>query len=289
MSDMRIAGDVLKSPEGISVYYGIKWIASKGRREDQIMKRVYRNRARGKHREFKRVSSTYPIAELMRRRMPSVTKEMLSGRAKDVKIIHGKVLLIATPPRLYSEWGHEFLKSDICLIGPRSEESELLKEFKQEKAESLEEKKNVFRYIEAARPSLDELFDEGTISGVLGRGSYFGKNGFPGKWDDINFILFAKNGSAKTESRIMDVLKRIPRFSVVVIHKHEEAVKKEGRSPSLSFIIVFAEMVKTAKFTRYEEYVLKDGVGIGLKRLKKEESEAMARKFMRLLPRPSKR
>ncbi len=282
---MAISENLLKDPRYISVHYGIKWITWNDRLADRLMVRVYKNRSKSRNSKDRFASVDYSIAEAMRSNIPSVTGEILAGKAKETRIVHGKTLLLATPPRLYTEWGREFLKSDICVMGPGSREDEILREFRLEKAESIREKRRAPEYVKRAVPLLDRLLDGGLIVGVLGRGSYFGKNGFPRPCDDIDFILFAKDGSSRTEKKIIDALKGIPLFAVLFVIKKDKLVKK-GRPPAFSFVIVHEGMRR--RVTRYESYVLRDSIGIGLKHLKKEESEALARRLARSLPEPSK-
>ncbi len=275
----------LQDPRRVAVYHGIKWIAVDVDIAEKIMSKSYTRRPRSRSHPYPALD--YQLAKLMRGRMPFVTGDILRGRAKDLRMINGNALIVSTPPRLYSEWGYDFLKIDICVVGPRDREGEIRRVFREQKIRSLKEKERAAWYVRQVRPLLGTLFDTGLVKGVLGRGSYFGKNCFPRVDDDINFILFARSSDKETEGKIIRVLKRLPKFKVAILHRNEKTLKK-GRLPAFSFMIVAEDMSSRIKATNYEKYVLKDGVGIGLAHFPKERSEALARKFTKLLPTPSK-
>lgn len=275
----------LQIPRRIAICRGIKWIAADDNIAEKIMSKVYERLPRNKAHPYPELD--YQLAKLMRQKVPSVTMPVLKGRAKGLRIIYGNMLIVSTPPRLYSEWGYDFLKVDICVVGPLNKEEKIKTVFERQVAKAMKEKKRAAWYVRQVIPFLDVLFDTGLINGVIGRGSYFGKNGFPRADDDINFILFAKHSDKKTRAKILRVLKRLPKFEIVSVLREEKRLKK-GIHPSFSFIIVSEDMAPMIRATNYEKYVLNDGVGISLSNLPKERSEALARKFVKLLPSPDK-
>jgi hypothetical protein len=261
-----------KSP---SVHYGVKWVAEHVDKPEELMK-------------WKNHPNDLSAAESIRKQFPSVTKRLLEGKAEDIKIIDNGILILATPPRLYEEWKYDFLKSDICVTGLLENESAIRKKFEEEKATAIKARGKGSLYIERIKRTLDKLVKEGLVEGVLGRGSYFGKNGYPVKDDDIDFILLINKLDKEVEENIVKVLKEIPRFAVALV-KGKDTLIKEGEKPELSFIIVSKDTLSHAKGNLYEKYVLDDSVGINLDHLPKRRSEELARHFISLLPKEDNR
>lgn len=265
----------------ISVRYGIKWIAEPAQDSDKVMALVYKN-----HKDHKWNELDLPLAYFMRDSFPSITKDVLIGKAKDIKIIKNGIIVLATPKRLYSEQGHDFLKSDICVIGPVSKEGEVKKQFKELIKASLTEKAKVLKYVKHILPYLDALVVKTLVIGVFGRGSYFDRNGFPdmsnSKHENINFVLFSTDSSKKTKNRIVSRLKKIPIFGVELIERREKLIKK-GKHPTFNFTIVSADMTQHHKTGKYERYLLKYSPRISLPHLEKAKSDAEARKFLKIL------
>jgi hypothetical protein len=261
----------------ITISEGIKWIAEPVDNPEEIMKWIYKG---GK------VRSDSAVADLMRAHFPLITNEMLEGKAKNVRFVRDGTLLLATPPRIYEEWIYDFLKCDICVIGPEEKEAELRKIFNEKVKASISAKKMGMLYVQQIKPYLDALVMEGLVGGVLGRGSYFGKNGFPIKNDDIDFMLLVDG--PENEDEIVKELKKIPRFAIALV-KRKDTVIKEGKRPELSFIIISRDMAINGRGILYEKYVLEDSVGIELDHLTKEESENLAHRFKSLLPKEDRR
>ncbi len=267
----------------ISTHYEITWIAEPVDRPEEIMRWRYGKR-------YGRDSSkpNLFVAELMRSIVPSITIKIFEGKAGDIRAIINGTLILATPPRPYEEWKYDFLKSDICVIGPIEKEREITNRFNDRKEISLRAKKKASFYIEPAKPYLDKLIKNGLVNGVLGRGSYFDKNGYPVEKDDVDFILLVNKPDKDNEERISKILREIPRFSVALV-KHKDTTIKKGEMPEMSFIIVSKDMAIHAKGTKYERYVLAKGMGIGLRHLPSSKSEQLATQFMSLLPKHDNR
>ncbi len=261
-----------RKENGISVHRSVEWLAEKVDKPEEIMDWFY----------SKRPSMDRFAAETLMERFPLITDDIFEDRTEDVRIIKDGLLVLATPPRVYTQWKYDFLKSDILVFGPEREWAAIANAFDKEKAVSREYREKAQSYVDHITPCLDLLFEENLISGALCRGSYFCKNGFPAKEDDVDFMLLSET-SDKEEGRIMEILKRIPRFAIT-FNRNREDVIREGESPRLSFGIVTKGRVIHGKGIRYERYVLKNGVGIALEHLTKEGSERLAREWMALLP-----
>jgi hypothetical protein len=272
--EARNSGMQLKNMRGIRVRYGIKWMAEPAADSNRIMELVYKKRR-----------TRLPLAYLMRYRFPSMTRNALIGRAKDIKIVKDGILVLSTPQRPYSEQRHDFLKSDICVLGPVSKEAEITGRFKELKKISTAEKAKAKEYIRYVTPYLDSLVTEGLVIGVLGRGSYFDMNGFPKvhpRSEDINLVLFSRDSEKRTKSMIVEVLKKIPRFAVSLIGRNERQIKA-GKHPAFNFTIVSEDVAAYMKTGRYEQYVLRYGSRISLPHLTETKSDILARKLLKML------
>lgn len=279
--------DRLRGLKAISVHYGIRWIAVQAKDADAVMNRVYKYRTRNATNRDRINPLDQPVAEFLRSAFPSLTSDVLKGKAKQIKIVGGGTMLLATPQRPYSEWRYDFMKSDICVIGPAKMGKKITKKFNRLTKVSLSEKKKAMRYVGHAVPYLDRLAAEGLLIGVLGRGSYFTKNGFPSKDVDINFILFAKDSEKETTNRILRTLRSIPKFAITLIDRKEKTIKR-GENPALNFVIVSKDQTARMRIGEYERHVLRDGIAIGLPHLPKRKSYAVVRIFVRLQKRKNK-
>ncbi len=274
-----------KTEPGITVHFGIKWLAEPDENPEEIM--------RWRYRSFHDPMGL-GIADIMLGSFHSITPKQIEGVQRDVRIVKDGKILLATPPRPYEEWKYDFLKSDICVVGPIEKEAEARREFEKKKKESLAKKETVKDSIRIAAPRLDELVTKGLVQGIIGRGSFFCKNGYPEEVDDIDFILLtkrdwhSKKGYAEVRGRIVDILKQIPDVPVTIVEKKDTTIK-EGKGTAMSFVIVSEAMAKHGKGNAYEKYVLRAGVGIGLPHLLKEDSELLALEFAELLPKRDSR
>jgi hypothetical protein len=259
----------------ICINMSIKWIAEKVDAPEEIMRWAYTKSEPD-------WALNLPLAEAMRKAFPDITDDILKGNATDVKLIVGETLVLATPPRVYNDWAYDFLKSDICVTGPKDKEPEMVAEFEKEKERSLRRKAALPSIIAEIKPGLDRLADEHIIDGLIGRGSYFDKNGFPLNGDNVNFILLFDK-PFKEYDMLDKILKEVPKFAVGVVRgKHIRL--KEGAKPEIDFIVVDRDMAIHSTGIKYNKYVLENGVGIALHNLPGERSEDLARVFSALLP-----
>ncbi|MGA3021156.1 MAG: hypothetical protein ABSD68_04375 [Candidatus Micrarchaeales archaeon] len=261
----------------VTVHYGIDWIAEPTDQSKKMMNQNYK----------KRTKIERSIAEKMRRAFPKITDDLFEGKVKDdIRITKGSHVIFATPPRLYNDWIYDYLKSDICIVGPKDKEADIKKEFDELKKIANAERGRASEYVGKAKPILKTLREKELIDGVLGRGSYFGKNGFPMKDGNINFILLVDKQLTKEQygtrtEEISKELKQLPDYAVSLIVGTTKVIKK-GEHPEFNFVIVSKS--KGATGIKYEKYVLEDSIGIELTNMPKEKSEALAREFIALLP-----
>ncbi len=258
-------------------YYDVSWIAERARKSKQMMDFVYKKRS-------KRVRN---VAEMLRKRFPSITKEILSGKQGEIKIIEKGFVVLATPPRPYEWWKYDFLKADICVIKKKGNITEARRLFLNKKRESEKLRKRLPGYLRYAIPTIDDLARRRLIVAALGRGSYFGKNCYPKKKDDIDIMLLRENANAR-QSDYIDAFKKIPKFGVEIV-QHNDAPIKKGRDPYFSFVLISDGAARYSNGNKYEKYVLFDSVGIETRHLKKEQSERVARRFARMLPKRAKK
>ena len=91
------------------------------------------------------------------------------------------------------------------------------------------------------------------------------------------------------EEEIVKILKQIPMYSVTLVRRNDDVIKK-GKSREISFVIVTRKMVLQGLGIEYERYVLRDGIGIELEEISADKSKKLANEFISLLPKkPSKR
>lgn len=228
------------------------------------------------------------IAEVMMSRFPVISKQIFEGRTGDIRIVDNGRLILATPPRPYEEWKYDFLKIDVCISGPVEEEGEIVRRFNEEKRRSIIRRKKSVSYLEYIKPALNKLAENRLIDGLLGRGSYFGKNGYPAMHDDIDFIILVKRLDKEKEDKIIKALHNIPRFAIGIVKGQDTPIKK-GKKPQMSFIIISEDRATHAKGTIYEKYILEDSFGIDLRDLSMEASEELAKEFISLLPKKDNR
>jgi hypothetical protein len=267
----------IKTPRIIRVYYSTKWIAERVDKPEEIMKWKFKNDK----------LNSLSVAEVIRKHIPLITSDILDGK-NDIRIFDNGKLILATHPRPHQEWKYDFLKSYICVVGPIEKEQEIIKKFEKEKRNAERRKKKAQRYINKIKPTLNTLVKKRLVDGILGRGSFFGSNGYPTKKDDIDFILLINKLKKETEEKIIRILKQIPKFSVTLVRRNDEIIKK-GKLPEISFVIVTREMVSHGLGIEYERYVLRNGVGIKLNNLSINKSEKLAKTFISLLPNKKQR
>lgn len=255
------------------IAYGVYWISQPSDYRNVINDFYYKN---GKFPEY-----FSKIANAMMGRFPETTDHVMTTY-DDVEIKNEEFVLFATHPRPSALWIYDFLKSDICVIGSLESEAKIKEKFEKEKKAAQERKGQVSKYIEAVKPVLVELVENKLAVAVLGRGSYFGKNGYPVPDDDVDFILLT--GKEKLDyPEITEILKTIPLYRIEEINE-EDRIIKEGQGVVLSFSVVSSGMIKHSTGRKYDRYVLLDSRGIDLPGLASNESELIARKFAESIP-----
>jgi hypothetical protein len=273
----------------IKVFRGIYWFAEERNRKIgiKVMRRYEKKRE-------------IAIAMAMMKRFPIATDKFINMK-HDIVLKHKNKLIVATPPRIYEDWIYDFLKSDICVVGTAKKEKKIFEKFYQLKEVSENEKKKLNFYLGKIQEALDRIASKKLISAMIGRGSYFEKNGFPEKDENLNFILILdlRRNSPSTINRIYkersdeikEGLKEIPYYTVKITVGAPRSIK-EGSRKVVDFIILpmNKKYVRNhAKGIKYEKYVLLNGVGIDLPHLPKNKSEKIAIEFAQMLPKRKNR
>jgi hypothetical protein len=265
--------------ERITVYHGVNWIADS-------MENPPKENSKELAFRFGKGSDKLSIAELMRSTVPMLTKQILECKSDEILTEFGGKFLAATPPRPYLQVRYDCAQSDIVVIGPAEEKESILNRFQEEKARAIQLKSNLGKLMELFKPVLEELVSLKLAEGVIGRGSYFDKNGYPKERDDVDFILLKRKISDEYEYELKEAL-RTTKHDVTIANERfgMEIIKKGPQgSPVFSYIVVTEKDVRGARGIKYEKYVLENGVGISLKNLAKGESEKLAAEFISLLP-----
>ena len=264
--------------EKVEVYREVDWVAEDDAPSEREM--------HYKFEELPDPEAWLILSEILREASKNIWNIIARGEVNsDLVAEHGNLFIAASPPRPYNQWKYECAKSDIVVVGPLSKKRECLERLFEEKTKSLAEKRKAYDLIAPAVPALNKLVEEGLAEGVLGRGSYFDRNGFPGaRKDDIDILILRKEKwSDEEKEKLIEILKEAP-MSVNLVGHNENEIKRVEGSVSLSLIMGSIETVKSAAGIPYERYVLDTAVGIGLDNLPRNKSEALAKEFAQHLP-----
>jgi hypothetical protein len=234
---------------------------------------------------LKRKNREIRLAEIMRKKTKNLAKRILDGSVGDLAFTNHNQFIIATPPRPYNQWKYECAKSDIIVLGPIKQRELCIKRFEKEKNKSLLEKSRVPYHIKKVRPALEKLYSEGLIEGVIGRGSYFDKHGYPIPKDDIDFILLRRKDWSKEEmEQLLNVFRKVKTIQISFIMRSDRLVNDVKSRVSASFIQGSKRSARRAGGIPYEKYVLGTGIGIPLNKITGRKSERLAKEIARSLP-----
>ena len=250
------------------IFRGINWIA------DGASFAPSEKKARWMH----RYANYVWLSEALRSRFP-VSTPILERSRGDASFFYKDRLIIATHPRPYKQWIYDCLKSDIVVSAKPNEKREALKRFIDEKRKAIERRRGLQKKLKIIRPVLERIYRERLVSGIIGRGSYFDANGYPGEHDNINIILLT--GSEREKSRmIYEALARDPgNFRVVATNRSDRIIKRaKRREPTFSFVILGTDRTKGLGLL-YERHVLNSDTGIRVKGLSKASSEMVAKRM----------
>ena len=260
------------------VFYGINWIVEKSASTEREMKYL------------KRKGEEVRLAEIMRKKTRGLEKHILDGSAGDMKFSLHNEFIMATAPRPYNQWIYECAKSDIVVLGSLAEKNICAIQFEKEKRRALLEKDKAWRYIEKVRPALEKLHLMHLMDGVIGRGSYFDKNGYPKPKDDIDFVILRRKDWNKEQTNlILDVFRKLKTIHVSFVMRSDRKVNSVRSRVSASFVIGSEEKAKMSGGIPYERYVLATGIGIPISGVTRKESERLARELMKSLPKKDMR
>ncbi len=256
----------------VKIFYGVSWIIEKRAISEKEM--TY----------LKRTKDELKIAEIMREKTKLLVKNILDGGLnEDLMFVYKKRFIIATPPRLYQQWIYDCAKSDIIAWSAIEDREKCIRAFKKQKNIAVSEKARLPAYLNRIKPTLNTLYSKGLIDGVIGRGSYFDRNGFPSARDDVDFILLRIKPETKQDrNAFMMTLKKARAVKINIVEEEERNINKVKKGKVVSLILVSRDPEGLG--TAYEKYVLLNGPGIPLRNLSKEKSEKLARRLISYLP-----
>ncbi len=232
-----------------------------------------------------------------RRNETDVIKKVLLARELR-NVVHGKygvsvevsakdVYIITTPARQYRYFADQYAKADIVIAGRPDQAKECRNKLAEEKERALDEKQHLAGYLGRARSLLERLHDEGLIDGVIGRGSYFEKDGFPSQDDDVDLVLMRKRDFGEEElEKIGVILAQEKEFPVLFIPYKEgqEKVANDAKAGKpISLIFATESIVRAQPGIEYNRHVLETGPGIEIEGIPKAKSEALAHELLGLL------
>ncbi|MGC8694737.1 MAG: hypothetical protein ACP5RI_03935 [Candidatus Micrarchaeia archaeon] len=257
----------------MKIFRGINWIA------DNASFAPKEKEAKWMHHK----NNDIKIAEILKKNYP-VSNLQVSRGTKDVEIEFDDKILFATHPRPYGQWIYDCLKSDIVILASKSEREKAKARFNKEKARSLLIKQTLEEKLNIIKPVLERMHDAGLIDAVIGRGSYFEKNGYPIQRDDIDILLIKLEGN---EEALLQAIKDViasssEKFRANLVWHSEIDIKRGPKSwPEFSFKLVLARPKsgkRRALGIFYEKYVLRQKTGIAIKGISKEYSERLSLK-----------
>ncbi len=227
------------------------------------------------------------LAGLMRREYPLSTPALARG-SSDISFTSGDTLVLATHPRPYEQWIYDSLKSDIIVVAKPSEMQAAEARLEKEKALALQRKAQLNIKLGQIIATLSELHSKGLIDAAVGRGSYFDRNGYPSRRDDIDIILL-KDKRPDSPERLRSLKEDIKRviagakgnFGANLVDFNERTIKRASDSSAqmFSFILLFTEYRGLGLY--YEKYVLRTCVGIEAAGMPSARSEKLALEMAR--------
>ncbi len=145
--------------------------------------------------------------------------------------------------------------------------------------------------LEVIKPTLNELYSNGLIDGAIGRGSYFDKNGYLSKDDDIDIVLL-KNKENVDPTEWSNSNKKIrytissakEDFTANFTESSDTTIKKakSQNAPMFSFDLLPTSYKGIGIY--YEKYVLNNCVGIEIDGISSLDSEKLAKSMLRNAP-----
>ncbi len=269
--------------EDIKVYYAVDWLLDDLVDAPSESEMSYRYNER---KPFNLFDVYLKLANILREHSRGLENAIFSDQSTDLIFEHEGDTIAASSPRPYMQYIYDCAKSDIVVVGPKRLEAAITKRLKEEKQKALAEKLKIKEYIVAFEPYFNELHDSGLIDGLLGRGSYFEKMGFPVNNDNFNFILLRENNWNEDEKkRMYSILKRTPALHIWVQSNNEEVIGSGSGERVVYFALISKYSVMNYSLgLRYEKYVLENSPGIELPNLSKSKSELLAKELAAFLP-----
>jgi hypothetical protein len=261
----------------LKVFFGVAWIADRLVYVIPMLERksyLYKSKLKIK------------VANTLRKKFP-IIKNSIIKKSNDIYLNDpdNKYYIAATHPRPYNLYIYDYLKSDIVVLN--KDLTKAISELNKLKKVDIKRKMQLNTKLKLIKPVLEKLYNEGIVDGFVGRGSYFEKNGFPNKKDDIDILLlinkyYDKEQFLEVENKIINILKNSKgKFSITFTRRNESFLKKSKSGPEFSFIIITQNTKSFGIF--YEKYILKNCVGIPIKNLNAIESEKLAKYMLKFL------
>ena len=229
------------------------------------------------------------LAGLMRREYPLSTPALARG-SSDISFTSGDTLVLATHPRPYEQWIYDSLKSDITVVAKPSERQAAEARLEKEKLLALQLKAQLNIKLEQITAALSEMHSKGLIDAAVGRGSYFDRNGYPSRHDDIDIILLKDKRPDSPEQlrSLKDDIKHTiagakGNFGANFVDFDERTIKKAGNSNTQMFSFILLSTDYRGLGLYYEKYVLRTCVGIEAAGMPAAKSERLAQGMLKYI------
>lgn len=208
------------------------------------------------------------LAGLMRREYPLSTPALARG-SSDISFTSGDTLVLATHPRPYEQWIYDSLKSDIIVVAKPSERRAAEARLEEEKLLALQRKAQLNIKLGQITATLSEMHSKGLIDAAVGRGSYFDRNGYPSRHDDIDIILLKdkRHDSPEQLHSLKEDIKHAiasakGNFGANLVDFNERTIKRASGSNAQMFSFILLSTDYRGLGLYYEKYVLRTCVGI---------------------------
>ena len=229
------------------------------------------------------------LAGLMRREYPLSTPALARG-SSDISFTSGDTLVLATHPRPYEQWIYDSLKSDIIVVAKQSEMQAAEARLEKEKALALQRKAQRNIKLGQIITTLSDLHSKGLIDAAVGRGSYFDRNGYPSRRDDIDIILLKdKRPDSPEQLRSLkeDIKHAIAsakgNFGANLVDFNERTIKRASGSNAQMFSFILLSTDYRGLGLYYEKYVLRTCVGIEAAGMPAAKSERLAQGMLKYI------
>ena len=225
------------------------------------------------------------LSEAFRMNYP-VSKPSVYRDTDNITFSYGEKHILATHPRPYNQWIYDSMKVDIAVIAEKGELQKAKEKLSAEKELALRRKSGREEKLGIVKPLFRTLLQRGLADGIVGRGSYFDKNGYPSVKDDIDIMLlrYDRVGSKEQYDAFNDEVKNAiskseGNFEANFVQFNEHVIKNpSGKGAQVfSFITITGDVQSNGIY--YERYVLMNAKGIEIPGFPASESESVAKRM----------